>query len=77
MRGLPRQALDDAICQILGVRRDRLAVAALLTGGEIEAKAGGGRIPLALPAKDMQGIGRRDPADMREASGCEPSSADF
>ncbi len=35
------------------------------------------RIPLALPAKDMQGIGRRDPADMREASGCEPVERGF
>ncbi len=77
MGGLSRQASDDAICQILGVRRDRFAVAALLARRDFKTETGGSRIPMALPAEDMQRIGRRDPADMGEAAGCEPIKCRF
>ena len=66
MRGLPRETLNDSRRQILGIGSNRLAVAAFLAGSKFQPEASGGGIPLALPAQNMQRVGRRDAADMGE-----------
>ncbi len=69
---MSRQALDDSVREIIGVRRNRFAVAALLARCDVEAKTSGSRIPLTLPTEDMERIGWGNTANMSETAGGEP-----